>query len=59
MPCDVTQDTQIDDLFNQLQTHWQEGFDIVVHSLAYAPKEELMDDLPYPYQFPGRVSYSA
>jgi enoyl-[acyl-carrier protein] reductase I len=44
LPCDVTQDKEIDQLFNKLQSYWKDGIDILVHSLAYAPKEQLMDD---------------
>jgi enoyl-[acyl-carrier protein] reductase I len=42
-PCDVSQDVQISKLFTALQTHW-DTFDILVHALAYAPKEQLRDD---------------
>lgn len=40
LPCDVATDAQIVDLFTQLGKHW-EGLDGVIHSIAYAPKEEL------------------
>ena len=40
LPCDVASDNQITGLFEQLSTHW-DGFDIMVHSIAFAPKEEL------------------
>ena len=43
LPCDVATDENISDLFKQLGTHWPE-FDILVHSIAFAPKEELEGD---------------
>ena len=43
LPCDVSTDENISDLFKQLSTHWQQ-FDILVHSVAFAPKEELEGD---------------
>ena len=39
-PCDVGDDRAIDELFRTLATHW-DVLDIVVHSIAYAPREEL------------------
>ena len=43
LPCDVSTDENISDLFKQLSSHWQ-SFDILVHSVAFAPKEELEGD---------------
>ena len=43
IPCDVATDENISDLFKQLGTHWSK-FDILVHSIAFAPKEELEGD---------------
>ena len=43
LPCDVSTDENIGELFKQLGTHWSE-FDILVHSVAFAPKEELEGD---------------
>ena len=40
LPCDVASDTEISDLFSSLGEHW-DGFDIMVHSIAFAPREEL------------------
>lgn len=40
LPCDVTQDEQIDALFSSLQREWGH-MDGVVHSIAYAPREAL------------------
>jgi enoyl-[acyl-carrier protein] reductase I len=44
MPCDVASDNEIDSTFKQLQSKW-DHLDIIVHSVAYAPREEL--DGPY------------
>ncbi len=43
LPCDVSSDDNISALFKQLGEHWRE-FDILVHSVAFAPKEELEGD---------------
>lgn len=43
LPCDVSDDSNISDLFSQLNSHWNE-FDILIHSVAFAPKEELEGD---------------
>lgn len=40
LPCEVTSDEQITSVFDQLKTHW-DGLDILVHSVAYAPREQL------------------
>jgi len=40
MPCDVVSDEQIRTVFERLDEHW-DGLDIVIHSLAYAPKQLL------------------
>jgi enoyl-[acyl-carrier protein] reductase I len=40
LPCDVGEDQQIDALFADLGQRW-DGLDIVVHSVAFAPKEQL------------------
>lgn len=38
--CDVAADESIEAAFKELGTHW-DGLDIVVHSIAFAPKEQL------------------
>lgn len=43
LPCDVTRDGDIAALFEQLGTHWN-GFDILVHSIGFAPREALQGD---------------
>ena len=40
LPLDVSQDRQIDDFYDSLAAHW-DGFDILVHSVAYAPADQL------------------
>jgi enoyl-[acyl-carrier protein] reductase I len=40
LPCDVSSDADIDNLFVELGKHW-DGLDIVVHSIGFAPREAL------------------
>ncbi len=40
LPCDVSSDQQITDLFTELAKTW-DGLDVLVHSIAFAPREEL------------------
>ena len=40
LPCDVTRDEDITGLFDKLGKHW-DGFDILVHSIGFAPREAL------------------
>ena len=40
VPCDVSSDQQIEEVFARLGESW-DGLDIIVHSVAYAPREEL------------------
>ena len=39
-PCDVTSDEEIDAVFAGLGQHW-DGLDILVHSVGFAPREQL------------------
>ncbi len=39
-PCDVSNDTEIDAVFKHLDNYW-DHLDIIVHSVAYAPRNEL------------------
>lgn len=39
-PCDVAEDAQIDALFDALARHWSR-FDILVHSVGFAPRDQL------------------
>lgn len=43
-PCDVSQDADIQNLFSKLTQDWPDGLDIVVHSVAYAPPDQLSGD---------------
>jgi enoyl-[acyl-carrier protein] reductase I len=43
LPCDVSIDSEITDLFSQLGKHW-DSLDIMVHSVAFAPREALDGD---------------
>ncbi len=43
LPCDVAEDAQIDALFPALAKHW-DGFDILVHSVAFVPRAALDGD---------------
>ena len=40
LPLDVSDDAQIDGFFTRLADHW-DGFDILVHSVAFAPADQL------------------
>lgn len=42
-PCDVSSDTEITSLFNDLNTHWTQ-LDILIHSVAYAPADQIGGD---------------
>jgi enoyl-[acyl-carrier protein] reductase I len=44
MPLDVTRQEEVDAAFGQIATEWG-GLDILVHSLAWAPKEDLQGGL--------------
>lgn len=43
LPCDVSSDEQITQLFDALGKQW-DGLDIIVHSVAYAPADQLEGD---------------
>ena len=40
-PCDVTSDEEIDAVFAGLGKHW-DGLDILVHSVGFAPRDQLL-----------------
>lgn len=42
-PCDVAHDDQIQTLFSDLRHHWSQ-FDILIHSVAYAPADQISGD---------------
>ena len=41
IPLDVADDAQITACFEQLGQRWSDGFDILVHAIAYAPREAI------------------
>lgn len=41
MPCDVSSDQQIEDVFDYLNKSWDK-VDIIIHSVGFAPKEQLV-----------------
>lgn len=43
MPCDVASDDEIEAVFTRLGKEW-DGLDIIVHSVAFAPREQLESD---------------
>ena len=43
LECDVAHDSEIDRAFEALRTRW-DGLDIVVHAVAFAPREALQGD---------------
>lgn len=43
VPCDVSSDEQIDTVFDKLDDYW-DGLDIIIHSVAFAPRAELEGD---------------
>lgn len=43
LPCDVASDEQITQLFDHLAKQW-DGLDIIIHSVAYAPADQLEGD---------------
>lgn len=40
LPLDVSSDEQLENVFTELGKHW-DGLDIIVHAVAFAPREEL------------------
>ncbi len=43
LPCDVAFDEDIDRVFSELRKHW-DYYDILVHSVGFAPREQLIGD---------------
>lgn len=43
LPCDVSEDAQIDAAMDELKTHW-DGLDGLVHSIGFAPREAIAGD---------------
>lgn len=43
LPCDVSSDEQIEELFTHLDDYW-DHVDIIIHSVAFAPRDQLQGD---------------
>ena len=43
LPCDVSKDEDINNVFTELEKHW-DGVDIVIHSVGFAPRDHLQGD---------------
>ena len=43
LPCDVASDEQIESVFENLDNYW-DHLDVLIHAVAFAPREELADD---------------
>jgi enoyl-[acyl-carrier protein] reductase I len=43
LPCDVAHDGQIEQVYEQLSARW-DGYDILVHSVGFAPRDQLAGD---------------
>jgi enoyl-[acyl-carrier protein] reductase I len=43
IPCDVALDEDIENVFTELRKHW-DYYDILVHSVGFAPREQLIGD---------------
>lgn len=41
LPCDVTSDEAVDHLFAEVEQRWPDGFDVLIHSIAFANREDL------------------
>ncbi len=44
LACDVSSDSEIETCFAKIAEHWQDGIDGVVHSIGFAPAEQLNGD---------------
>ena len=42
-PCDVTSDTEVENVFTELGKHW-DGLDTIIHSVGFAPGDQLSGD---------------
>src|ERR1051326_5294275 len=52
LPCDVTKDEQIEDVFTNVKQKWG-SLDILIHAIAFANKE----DLSNPFVQTGRAGF--
>jgi len=45
LPCDVSKDDEIANVFTTLEkNHWHDGIDIIIHSVAFAPRDQISGD---------------
>lgn len=44
LPCDVANDDDITNCFQQLSEHWSDGLDGVIHAIGFAPADQLDGD---------------
>lgn len=42
--CDVAEDASIDAVASEIEQIWPQGFDILIHSIGFAPREQLAGD---------------
>jgi enoyl-[acyl-carrier protein] reductase I len=43
LPCDVASDSEIEQVFTDLASHW-DGYDILIHAVGFAPRDQLEGD---------------
>ena len=55
-PCDLTSDSEIEAVFSALAETW-DGIDIIIHSAAFAPMEELDGDYVWRYVPNERIDF--
>ena len=41
LPCDVSNDAQVDAAFEEVARIWPDGFDVLIHAVAFAQREDL------------------
>ena len=44
LECDVAHDNAVEHAFSSLKLHWAEGFDILIHSIGFAPRDQISGD---------------
>ncbi len=44
VPLDVNDDQAIESAVGELKKHWEDGLDILIHAVGFAPREELQGD---------------
>jgi enoyl-[acyl-carrier protein] reductase I len=41
LPCDVSDDAQVDAVFDEVRALWTDGADVLIHAIAFAQREDL------------------